>query len=214
MYKIKEYIKNNIFVLILLYWPIHGIWYAVLQAVTMERNPTAIYHTLDSLIPFCEWFILPYAMWYLEIAAVSLYMLLKNKEGFVRLYAYMFGGMFVCMLVCTLFPMYFDRSAVAMYPNDNFLTDVIKFLQGFDNPTTILPSMHVYVACGLHFAVARDKELGTKSVKIASALLCITICLATVFVKQHSVYDIAAALCLVVPMYFVAFKSKLPLRIL
>lgn len=214
MSKLKEYIKNNLFVLILLYWPIHGIWYTVLQAITMNRNPIPIYHSLDSIIPFCEWFVIPYVLWYAEIAAVSVYMLLKNKEGFVRLYTYMFGGMFVCMLICTIVPMYFDRSAIAMYPNDNLLTDAVKFLQGFDNPTTILPSMHVYVACGLHFAVIKDKELGTKAVKIASTMLCLSICLATVFIKQHSVYDVVAALALTAPMYYVGFKSKLPLRIL
>ena len=214
MTKIKEYIKNNPCVYLLLYWPVHGIWYSILQAITMERNPTAIYHTLDSLIPFCEWFIIPYVLWYAEIAVVSLYMLLKNKEQFMRMCLFMFSGMFICSLICTVFPMYFDRSQVLMYPNDNILTDFIKFLQGFDNPTTILPSMHVYVALGLHFTVSKDKNLGSKGTKIASAILCISICLATVFTKQHSVYDVAAALVLAVPMYFFAYKSKFPLRIL
>ncbi len=213
MSKIKEYIKSNPFVLILAYWPIHGLWYLILQAVTMQRDPYPIYHSLDSTIPFCEWFILPYVLWYPFIAAVSLYTLMKNKQGFVRLYTYMFGGMFICMLICTAVPMYFDRSQVLMYPNDNLLTDAVKFLQGFDNPTTVFPSMHVYVSWGLHFAVSSDKHLN-KGVKFASLALTVGICLATVFIKQHSVYDVAAALLLCLPMYLLAFKSKLPLRIL
>ncbi len=213
MSKIKDYIKKNPFVLILAYWPIHGLWYLILQATTMQRSPIPIYHSLDSQIPFCEWFILPYVLWYPFIAAVSLYTMLKNKKAFVRLYSFMFGGMFICMLICTIVPMYFDRSSVLMYPNDNLLTDAVRLLQGFDNPTTILPSMHVYVSCGLHFALCYDKKLG-KGIKLASLALTVGICLATVFIKQHSVYDVAAALVLCVPMYVIAFKSKLPLRIL
>ena len=209
MKKIREYIKSNPFVLILAYWPIHGLWYLILQETTMNRNPVAIYNSLDSAIPFCEWFILPYVLWYPFIIAVSLYMLMKNKEGFVRLYTFMFGGMFVCMLVCTVFPMYFDRSNIVMYQNDNFLTDAVKFLQGFDAPTTILPSMHVYVSCGLYFSVMKDKML-SKGLKAASLALTVGICLATVLIKQHSVYDVAAALVLCIPMYVFAFKSSFP----
>ncbi len=214
MGKIKEFLKKNLFILIILYWIMHSAWYTVLQNTTMSRNPYPIYHKLDSIIPFCEWFILPYVMWYFVILAVSIYLLLRNKERFVRFYTYMFGGMLVCMIVCTVVPMYFDRSNIVMYQNDNILTDFVKLLQGMDEPTTILPSMHVYVACGLMFAVAGDKKLGDILGKFAAVVFCIVICMATVFTKQHSVYDVLAAWILAVPMYYVAFKSRLPLRIL
>ena len=206
---IKNYIKNNKHVLILAYWPIHYAWYAILQAVTMQRNPVPISCGPDSFIPFCEWFIIPYAFWFLQITAVSLFLLIKDREGFIRLYIYMFAGMFVCMVVCTLFPMYFDRGNTLMYANDNPLTEAVKFLQGFAPPATVMPSMHVYVTVGLHIAVCRNKILGgDKRTVLASFTLCAAICLSTVFIKQHSILDAAAGLLLCVPMYFIAYKIK------
>ena len=207
--KIKDFVKQNKHSLILVYWPIHGIWYSILQATTMSRAPIAVAVELDRLIPFNEWFVIPYALWYLQIAAVTLYLLFKNKEGFTRLYVYMFGGMFFCMLLCTVLPMYFDRTGVEMYPRDNLLTDAVRFVQGFDPPTTILPSMHVYVTLGLHMAVCKDGlGMERRLMRLASLAFSLSVCLATVFIKQHSVLDVAAALPLAAVMYFVAYKPS------
>ena len=207
--KIKSFISSNKYVLVLAYWPVHGLWYMLLQNVTMDRNPIAIATELDKIVPFNEWFVIPYALWYVQIAAVTLYLLWKNKEYFTRLYVYMFGGMLVCMLICTVFPMYFDRAGVEMYPRDNLLTDCVKLLQGFDPPTTVLPSMHVYVTLGLHFAVAKTctgKE--NRLLRLGSLFFSLSVCLATVFIKQHSVLDVAAALPLCLAMYFAAYKPS------
>lgn len=207
--KIKSFIKNNRCVLILAYWPIHGIWYMILQNLTMSRSPVAISAELDKIVPFNEWFVIPYALWYVQIAVVSVYLLFKNKEYFTRLYVYMFGGMLVCMLICTLFPMYFDRAGVEMYPRDNLLTEAVKLLQGFDPPTTVLPSMHVYVTLGLHFAVCKVcAEKGELLVRLSSLAFSLSVCFATVFIKQHSVLDVAAAVPLCLVMYFAAYKPS------
>lgn len=207
--KLKDFIKHNRHVWILLYWPVHGAWYALLQAVTLKRDPVAIVCGLDKLIPFSEWFIIPYVLWYLQIAVISLYMFFRSKQGFTRLYIYMFGGMFICMLICTVFPMYFDRGGMVMYPRDNLLTDLVRFLQGFDMPTTVLPSMHVYVTLGLHFAVCKEKALASvPMLRTASLAFSLSVCLATVFIKQHSVLDVVAALPLCLIMYFVAYKPS------
>ena len=205
--KINSFLKSNKCLWILAYWPIHGLWYMLLQNTTMSRSPIAIASELDRVIPFNEWFVIPYALWYVQIAAVSVYLIVKNKEYFTRLYLYMFGGMLICMLICTVFPMYFDRTGLEMYPRDNLLTEGVKLLQGFDPPTTVLPSMHVYVTLGLHFAVCKactGKE--NRLLRYASLAFSLSVCLATVFIKQHSVLDVAAALPLCIVMYLFAYK--------
>lgn len=207
--KIKVFLKENKHWVILLYWCIHGLWYSILQEITMAREPFGVSTELDRLVPFNEWFIIPYALWFLQITIVTLYMFFKNKEGFTRLYVFLFGGMLICMLTCTLFPMYFDRAGVEMYPRDNLLTDAVKQLQGFDPPTTILPSMHVYVTIGLHIALCKDGGAGKSPlVRFASFMFTLSVCLATVFIKQHSVLDVATAIPLVAIMYFVAYKPR------
>ena len=207
--KTKDFIKENKHALILVYWLIHYAWYQILQAVTLNRDPIPIACEADKLIPFSEWFIMPYLLWYVQIIAVTVYLLFRNKEIFTRLYIYMFGGMFVCMIICTLIPMYFDRTGIAMYPHDNLLTDCVKLLQGFDPPTTILPSMHVYVTVGLHIAVCKDKAFAeNKLACAASAFFAVAVCAATIFTKQHSLYDVVSALPLCAVMYMVAYLPK------
>lgn len=209
MKRIREYINANRYVLILVYWIFHFCWYQALQSVTMGRDPFPISCAADRLIPFSEWFILPYILWYVQIAAVSVYLLLKNKEVFTRLYIYMFGGMFVCMTICTVIPMYFDRTGIAMYPNDNLLTDCVRLVQGIDPPTTVLPSMHVFVTVGLHAALAKDKAFAeNRPAVFASAFFAAVVCAATVFTKQHSVCDVAAAIPLCAVMYCAAYLPR------
>lgn len=209
MKKIKAFIKNNRHIFVLLYWIIHSVWYEILQSVTMGRKPTAISCAADRLIPFSEWFVIPYALWYVQIIAVTLYLLLKNKRLFLRLYVYLFGGMFICMMICTLFPMYFDRTGIAMYPYDNLLTDAVKLIQGIDPPTTVLPSMHVYVTLGLHIALCRDEAFGKERLAVvASGFFTLCVCVATLFTKQHSLYDVLAALPLCAVMCALAYVPK------
>lgn len=209
MKKVCTYIDNNKHVLVLMYWIIHSVWYKILQSITMGREPTAISCAADRLIPFCEWFVIPYVLWYVQIVAVTLYLFLKNKKLFLRLYVYLFCGMFICMLICTLFPMYFDRTGIIMYPYDNFLTDVIRLIQGIDPPTTVLPSMHVYVTVGLHIALCRDRAFGKERLAVAaSGFFTLSVCAATLFTKQHSLYDVLAALPLCAIMYAVAYVPK------
>lgn len=206
---IRDFVKENKHIWIMGYWIIHCSWYLILQEITMARDPYPIVCSLDKAIPFCEWFILPYCAWFVDIVAVSLYLFFKNREGFIRLYLYLFTGMFICMLICTVIPMYFDRTGMELYQRDNLLTDVVKLLQGFDEPTTVMPSMHVYVAVGLCVATLKDKSLGSSAVvKFCAVTLCVAICLSIVFTKQHSVLDGVAALALCLPIYFLAYKPK------
>ena len=63
-----------------------------------------------------------------------------------------------------------------------------------DTPTNVLPSIHVYNSIGIHIAVCRSEALkDRKGIRAASLVLCILICLATMFLKQHSIVDVLMA---------------------
>lgn len=207
--KIKDYIKNHKYVWLLAYWPIHGLWYAILQQTTMARAPYPIVSDIDYLIPFCEWMILPYVMWYLQLASTLLFVFWTNPKGAVRAAVLIMGGCFVAMLLCTAVPMYFDRTGMVMYQNDNLLTDLVKLLQGFDAPTTILPSMHVYVTWACHIVLCKEPWVaGKRLLKGASAFLSLTVTASTMLIKQHSAWDALSAGALLLIMYLVAYKLQ------
>ena len=59
-------------VLLLIYWPLY-----LLSFIILEQRPTVltIYSPLDDLIPFCEWFVIPYLGLMVSLLFLSLYTL-------------------------------------------------------------------------------------------------------------------------------------------
>ena len=49
--------------LLLLYVPVYLIWFLVLEQITPERL-FVVSNPLDTWIPFCEYFVVPYVLWF------------------------------------------------------------------------------------------------------------------------------------------------------
>ena len=63
-----------------------------------------------------------------------------------------------------------------------------------DTPTNLWPSIHVYNSLGAHFAIIRSKCFEKKKgIRIGSLILASSIIVATMFIKQHSVFDVLTA---------------------
>ena len=83
---------------------------------------------------------------------------------------------------------------------------MVAFLYETDTATNLWPSIHVYNSLGAHFAVIHSKNLaGKKGIHIASLLLAVSIIMSTVFLKQHSVFDVLTAFGLAAIMYAVVY---------
>mgnify|MGYP001056264982 CR=1 FL=1 len=62
--------------------PVYGIFYLWAFQYLEQRNVKAhiIHLKLDDMIPFCEYFIIPYLMWFLYIALTVGYFAFINKN--------------------------------------------------------------------------------------------------------------------------------------
>ncbi len=197
--KIFGYIKNNKHCLLVLFWPVEVLWYFLLKTFTAESDVLLIHTPLDDKIVFCEWFIIPYCLWYLYIAAVLLYTLIKDKRDFVRACALICPCMLLPMLFCTIIP---NGLSMSIRPDfdalgrENIATWLVKLIYAADTPPrNVMPSMHCAVSVTLFFSVFKAKVFeGKRVLKIAALLLSLTICASTVFVKQHSVLDVFAGI--------------------
>ena len=181
----------------LLFWPCYLLRYILLERYVPARGYVVIYSFLDEWIPFCEWFLIPYVLWYGLLIGTHLYLLFHDRKGF-RMYSRFLTvataiatGIFLLYPSCQqLRPEAFDR--------DNMLTALVGILYGLDTNTNVLPSEHVIGAVAVILAVTDLQGTGKWLVVILSALSGI----ATVFLKQHSVLDVVAA----VPVCAVAWK--------
>ena len=153
------------------------------------------------MIPFCEYFIIPYVLWFLYVVAACIYMYFKadNKE-FIQFALSLIIGMSLSLTICMIYP-----NGLTLRPDyipDNFCGKIINALYTIDTSTNVFPSIHVYNSLAVNFALLRCKALkGHIITKTLSSILCILICLATVFLKQHSVVDVIGAIILYIVLY-------------
>ena len=187
------------YVLIYLPW-----FFTVERLITFDHPQLHIMHSqLDDMIPFCEYFIVPYCLWFLYIAIACVFMYFKGTDTEYRRLAWMLIiGMSICMIICMFYP-----NGVAMRPasleHDNIFTKVISMLWAADTSTNVFPSIHGYNSLVIHNALCRCQALrGHKTVHRLSLILCVSICLSTVFLKQHSVIDVAGAVILMAVMHY------------
>lgn len=196
--------------LLLLSWVFFFVFYFITENLIPLENCHVIHCGLDDLIPFCEWFIIPYVLWYLLIFLSLGYFLLYNVDAFKKLQTYIFITQIVAMIIYIVFPNC-QNLRPTEFPRDNFLTDVTGFLYSIDTNTGVLPSLHCAYSIGIATVWLKEKNTHP-SLKAFIMVFAFIICLSTMFVKQHSVLDFLAAipLCILaeILVYKVFYKKK------
>lgn len=191
---------------LIIYGIIYMSWFAHLEE-TVTSHYKVIHVALDDHIPFCEVFVIPYLLWFAYVAVVVLYFFFKDKDDYFRTCTFLFTGMTIFLLVSTLWPNGHHLRPYVM-PRDNVFTQLVSFIYRADTPTNLWPSIHVYNSLGCHIAVMKSKRLSEKKgIRIASLILCSSIILSTMFIKQHSVFDVTTAFIMAFVMYGVVYGS-------
>ena len=187
--------------LVLLYGLIYMPWFIWLES--RANLPYHVIHVrLDDLIPFSEVFIVPYLLWFVYVAAVFVYLFFQfdKKKEFYQYCIFLFTGMTLFLVVSTVYPNG-HLLRPASFERHNIFTFAVSILYRADTATNIFPSIHVYNSIAAHMAVAKNQRLGKNIwIRGGSFLLMISIILATMFLKQHSVLDVISGILLGVLM--------------
>ena len=192
---------------ILSYALVYLVWFFYLEQ-TVTTNYHVIHVRLDDYIPFCEYFIVPYLLWFLYVSVVVLFLFFTNKEEYYRLCIYLFSGMTISLIICTFFHNGTDFRP-SLDPDKNIFTRLVSALYATDTPTNVFPSIHVYNSICIHVAVARNTLLKKYPiVQHASFVLMALICMATVFLKQHSIVDVFGGCLMAYILYFVVYGYR------
>lgn len=211
MSKLKTFIYNHKHAWTLLYTFIYMPWFLTLEYIYPADYPglNIIHSPLDDMIPFNEWFIIPYLLWFLYVPAVFLLILFTSKKEFYRMSAYAFTGMTIALIICTIYPNGVNLRLEAI-TRDNILVDLTKLLHRTDTSTNVFPSLHCFVTCACHISLVKNEFLKKfnwrKYVVAASAILSILILMSTVFLNQHSILDSIAGVAMAIILYFIAYK--------
>jgi membrane-associated phospholipid phosphatase len=206
MKQVLTYLKNNKHFFLLLYAFIYIRWFCYL-----EKTVTTKYHiihiTFDEYIPFCEYFIIPYLLWFVYMAVVIIYIAFTDGPTCWRMGVFLITGMTVFLFISTVYPnghMLRPRT----FERDNIFVHAVQMLYRSDTPTNLFPSIHVYNSLGCHIAVTHCERLKEKKwIKLTSFILMVSIILSTMFLKQHSIFDVLTALALGTFMYSVCYGN-------
>ena len=198
--KAADFIEKYKHAWVMLYALIYLPWFFYLEK-HVTSNYYVIHSAIDDKIPFIEFFIVPYLLWFVFIAVVFLYFFFTDVPGFYKLCQFMFSGMTIFLIICTLMPNGLDLRPV-YFERNNVFVDLVRRLYMIDTPTNVLPSLHVFNSLSACVAIYHSEVLRKhKAVCMGSYILAALIILATVFLKQHSVIDVSAAFAMAVILH-------------
>ena len=195
--KAKSFLKKYRHAWVLLYFLIYMPWFVYLERRTNVRH-YMIHSPIDNHIPFIEYFIVPYLLWFVYVFATLalLFFDLKHLENYYQTIATLIIGMTASLLIYTLFPNA-QNMRPTQFTHDNIFTQVISMLYATDTDTNVLPSIHVFNSLAIHAGLCRYATIHKQKIwRNGSFVLCLLICMSTLFLKQHSFLDVAAAIVL------------------
>ena len=180
----------------------------------LEHRPIRGFHVIDTVfddhIPFCEYFIVPYLLWFPYQIITVLYFIFrnKNKKEYYQLISNMMMGMTIFLIVSYVYPNVLHLRPTE-FPRENVFTDMVKWLYRTDTPTNVLPSIHVFNSLAVHMSLTNCESLrGNKKVKYSSLILTLLIIMSTMFLKQHSVIDVCCGATLALFGYLFFYPQK------
>lgn len=188
----------------------YGIFYlgAFRWLETHPRKPHIIFSSIDAKIPFCEYFIVPYFLWFLYIAVTILYFAYKNnnRTEYVNLLFNLGIGMTFFLIVSYVYPNGLQLRPT-VFPRDNIFTKAVQFLYSIDTATNVLPSIHVYNSIAAFCAINECAKLQKHPwIRWGACILTISIVLSTMFLKQHSIVDVVTGLAFSMVSYMVIYR--------
>ncbi len=180
----------------------------------LEQKPVRGFHVIDTVfdshIPFCEYFIVPYLLWFPYQVVTVLYFIFinKNKKEYYQLILNMMMGMTIFLIVSYIYPNVLHLRP-SEFPRENVFTDMVRWLYRTDTPTNVLPSIHVFNSLAVHMSLTNCEALRDhKGVRYGSLVLTLLIILSTMFLKQHSVIDVCCGATLALFGYLFFYPQK------
>jgi len=178
-------------------------WFFWLEANVVPRY--IMHTTLDDILPFCPYFVLPYIAWFPFIYGVLFYFFLFSPADFKRTGILLAAGQIVCLIIYTLFPNGQDLRPV-IAADSGLFNDIVAWIYASDTPTNVCPSIHVLGTIIIQAGIFHCKRLaGRHWLKIGTTLLSLSIIMSTMLIKQHSVIDVGAAIVLAATLYIPAY---------
>lgn len=192
---------------LLLFWPLYGLAFLTVERLWIRPSYFPVHCALDDVIPLCEYFLIPYLFWFVFLVGIHIYTLLYDTESFEKLMKFIIVSYSIATLTYILFPNCQELRPV-VFERDNVFTRFLAGFYQFDTNTNVCPSIHVIGSVAVALCAWKSKHFSTTGWRIVFCTIALLISVSTVFLKQHSVIDLIAAIPVCVVSYFAAYGLK------
>lgn len=204
---IKEIIKKIPYkIKVLAFWPIFGAFFWYMELVGVSKYHF-VHCLLDDMIPFCEYFIIPYYFWFVFLIGMIVYGFFWDEPAFRNYMKFTAITYTVTLIIYAIYPTA-QNLRPDSFDNNSIFTRIVKFAYGVDTNTNVCPSIHVLGSMAVYFAARRSKAFGSRAWRMAFLVVTVLITISTLFVKQHSVVDIVLAILLGAIAYPFVYSDK------
>lgn len=178
---------------LLMFWPFYGLYFYAVEWLIPRSDYHVMWCPVDDMIPFQELFLIPYLFWFVFMVGAHAYTFFADPAAFRRLMYFIFLTFGVTCIIFLLFPTC-QRLRPEVFPRNNLLTRMTVWFYGTDTSTNVCPSLHVCGSFAAAAALADTKRFSGRGGKALCYGIAWLISISTVFVKQHSVIDVACGL--------------------
>ncbi|MBO4216399.1 MAG: phosphatase PAP2 family protein [Clostridia bacterium] len=172
-------------------WALCYLPYIILYFIA-EKVVTGDYYVsylpVDDLIPFCEWFIFAYVLWF-PFLAVGAFAALSDKKAFRRQMLFVGISFSLTLIFDMIFPNGQDLRPV-LSGDLNVAERLCAGIYAADTNTNVLPSMHILGAFAVVGSYLSSEKLRKRKITVLLIILSVVISASTVLVKQHSMLDV------------------------
>lgn len=191
---------------LLLFWPIFGIIFTSLERIfSPQFNP--VYTPVDDMIPFCEFFVIPYYFWFVFLIGIQIYGFFFDIPCFNKYMKFTILTYMTTVIIYIIYPTSQELRPL-VFERNNIFTQIVNMLYNFDTNTNVCPSLHVIGSFAVYFSARKSKIFGGFWWRVAFFVTTILICASTVFLKQHSVLDIFWGVVVCFAFYPFVFMDK------
>lgn len=197
---LRKYISTHRYCLLLLYLPVYLISFFIIDRLPAEHY--IIRCPLDDYIPFNQYMIIPYGIWYVWFPGWLIFFMLRSPEEFKRLAVVMFSGMTVSLIIYVVWPNGIDLREPII--GTDVCSKALSWIREVDTPYGVCPSIHISTVAAIAFVIQYSKlPVFTDTAKAYCMVIALMICYATMATKQHSIVDVLAGVLLSAILYYI-----------
>lgn len=206
----KKFLSEHKHFLWFLYVPIYLIgFFGIEKIITNEHAFWSTVLPIDTYIPFWEWAVFAYSLWYPFMLFMAIYLAATDKRAFSRYMCYMAIGFTTSLVFCLVVPNGTSadfRPAIDELGRSNVATWLLEnVIWKNDTYTNVMPSIHIVGTFMVVFGFHDSKLNKNGYVAAAVYFIAVLITASTVLTKQHTVLDVIGGTVYSILLYVIVY---------